>query len=243
MKRLSGVFSAALCALAAVSLCVVLLLSSVQLIAFNEDYYLKSYARYGVGETIGTDEQTLGEITDTLLSYLKGNRSDLDMQADVGMKGGEAEVFTDTEKEHMVDVFWMFRNGFIVRDTALAVFAACMIAGYFVKKENFAARSAKTMLITFCALIVIAGIAACVIGANFSELFLRFHEVFFDNRLWLLHADESVLVNLVPEEFFGSIARDGMMIFGAFTLTAAIACAGVLVLDKRAKRKGNSDAV
>ena len=39
----------------------------------------------------------------------------------------------------------------------------------------------------------------------FENLFLSFHLISFDNDLWLMNANESLLIQLFPETFFESI--------------------------------------
>ena len=213
-------------------LVIVLLLTSVRIIAFSKQYYLKQYEKYDVAGTIGTTDEELAVITENMLDYLKGDRENLDMTADIEMKDGIAEVFTDVEKQHMVDVQWMFRAGFIVRDIALLGFAVFMILAFFLRRQGFVVRCGRTSLIT-----IIVSLALLVAGGyylltHFTELFIRFHEVSFSNDLWLLDPSIHVLINLVPEEFFIGISRDCMIVFAIFLMTSVIISIMMILLGK-----------
>ena len=41
---------------------------------------------------------------------------------------------------------------------------------------------------------------------NFNKYFTYFHEIFFTNDLWLLNPETDVLIQMLPLEFFYSIA-------------------------------------
>ena len=240
MKKPAKGLSAALCALAAVMLAVVLLMTSVRLTGLNKNYFMRSHEKLGTAERIGVSDADLEMITENLVDYLKGKREDLDMQAQIALRGNEREVFTEVEKLHMVDVYWMFRAGYVARDWCLLIFAAALIAAFFLAKDGFAKRCAKTMLITCLVCVVVLGaVSLWVAAGDFTEIFFAWHEVAFDNDMWLLSYEEHVLVNMVPEAYFSTIARDITLIFGAGILAVCAACIVVLVRS----RKKVADAV
>ena len=243
MNRVRSWTSAVLCVLAALSLATTLLLMSVQIFAFQIGYYEKAYARYGVAETIGASDADLMQITQNLLDYLKGSRQSLDMQAQIQMKGEDTEVFTETEKAHMVDVRWMFRIGFIVRDASVGLFAVCLAGAWFVRRDGFVKRCAACTVGTFG--VIVAGLCALVIwlSTDFNAAFVRLHEMTFTNDLWLLDPDVHVLINLVPEQFFSGIARDIALVFAGSIVLVAAVCVVILLRCKAAARKAVTDAV
>lgn len=243
MNRVKSCMSAVLCILAALCLATTLLLTSVQVFAFQTGYYEKAYARYGVAETIGASDEDLMQITQNLLDYLKGSRRNLDMQAQIGMKGDETEVFTETEKAHMVDVRWMFRTGFIVRDASLGLFAVCLAGAWLLRRDGFAKRCAICTLGTLGTVVAGLCVLALWISTDFNATFVRLHEMTFTNDLWLLDPDVHVLINLVPEQFFAGIARDIALTFAACIVLAAVICIVVLLRGRAAARKAVEDAV
>ena len=97
MKKPAKGLSAALCALAAVMLAVVLLMTSVQLTGLNKNYFMRSHEKLGTAQRIGVSDADLEMITENLVDYLKGKREDLDMQAEIALRGNEREVFTEAK--------------------------------------------------------------------------------------------------------------------------------------------------
>ncbi|MBQ6474663.1 MAG: TIGR01906 family membrane protein [Clostridia bacterium] len=221
-------------------LVIVLLLTSVRIIAFSRAYYAKQYKKYDVAGTIGTTDEELAVITDNMLDYLKGDRENLDMTADIAMKDGVAEVFTDIEKQHMVDVQWMFRLGFIARDLTLLGFAVFMILAFFLRRPGFTVRCGRTSLITVAATLVLLIAGGYYLLTHFTELFIKFHEVSFTNDLWILDPSIHVLINLVPEEFFIGISRDCLIVFALFLVAVIIVSVMMILLGKRRERQRNS---
>ena len=47
-----------------------------------------------------------------------------------------------------------------------------------------------------------ACLLAAIVSTDFTKYFTVFHEIFFDNDLWLLNPNEDLLINIVPEPFF-----------------------------------------
>ena len=84
----------------------VLILTSIEIVAFDRDFYMEQYRKNDTAHIAGaTTEQLLG-FTDALLLYLKGGRSDLYIRWPDGRY-----VFSGREIEHMKDVRQLFVYG------------------------------------------------------------------------------------------------------------------------------------
>ena len=237
MQKVMKGISIACNVLGIICLVVVLLLSAVRIVAFSPSYYANQYASYDVAGMIGTSDEELAMITENMLDYLKGDRENLDMTANIEMKDGMSEVFTDIEKMHMADVQWLFRIGFITRDLTLLGFGIFMIAAFFFRRQGFVKRCGKVSLIT-----MLVSLAALIVGGyflmtDFTNLFIKFHEVSFTNDMWLLDPSIHVLINLVPEEFFISISRDCLIVFGIFLMIAIIVSIIMILLGKKQEKR------
>jgi integral membrane protein (TIGR01906 family) len=216
-RRFSGAIAAGL---AAWCLLLAFLLGGVSFLISAKWFYQMEYQKYGQAESIGMAERTLTKVTDGLLDYLQGLRPDLNMQAEIA--GQTVEVFTQREKDHMGDVkkltdlakeaLYLFSLlGLLF--AALAVVRAvrhrterCMGRGYLIGAGGF--------------LLAAIGLAA-FFALDFTRAFTMFHEVFFDNELWLLPAD-SVMIRMVPEAFFRDCALVLLLFFiGGLLLTSA----------------------
>ena len=76
-------------------------------------------------------------------------------------------------------------------------------------------------------------------AVDFNWFWTQFHHVFFTNDLWLLNPATSVLIQMVPEEFFSAIVLK-ILIWFAVVLALWIGLA-VLTMCICQKRKGKKD--
>lgn len=202
------------------------LLLGVYVLTHAYGFYEVEYAKYDAASDIGVSYDGLIDITRGVLDYLNDARPDLDMQME--MHGQTAEVFTQREKDHMVDVRALIELG-------RAALLVCAVAGFGLLALAIVlaakSRTGRRMCVGYligagCFLIVMAAIAACFF-VNFTEAFYTFHRIFFRNDLWMLPSD-AVLIKMVPEQFFSDCA----LLLAAFfvigllsTCLAAFVCA------------------
>jgi len=81
----------------------------------------------------------------------------------------------------------------------------------------------KSAVIGFGAFFAVIGAIALLLVSDFNRYFTLFHEIFFNNDLWLLNPATDLMINLVPEQFFFDTAITIGLIFlgGALVMTAA----------------------
>ncbi|MDR3085533.1 MAG: TIGR01906 family membrane protein [Christensenellaceae bacterium] len=222
-RRFSGAIAAGL---AAWCLLLAFLLGGVSFLISAKWFYQMEYKKYGQAESIGMTEWTLTKVTDGLLDYLQGLRPDLNMQVEIG--GQNVEVFTQREKDHMVDVKKLIdlaKEALYFFSLMGLLFAAIAVAravrnrtergmgwGYLIGAGSF--------------LLAALGLTAFFV-IDFTRAFTAFHQVFFNNDLWLLPPD-SVMIRMVPEPFFRDCALVLLLFFIAgllLTGTPAALCA------------------
>src|SRR6056297_3337536 len=103
----------------AILLPVVLLLTSLEMVAYDENFYAQMHEESNITRVVGTDSKGLSEISAGIIAYLRNRTDSLDMKAVIG---GERE------KLHMVDVKKLFMAGFYLRN----VFLAFVVLGLFI---------------------------------------------------------------------------------------------------------------
>ena len=222
------IIAAILSAAAAWLLLLAMLLSGVFFCTTSTSFYKHEYEKYDNAATIGISDEGLMEVTEGLLDYLWGKRDNLDMQAEIG--GEMREVFTQREKDHMVDVRYLIelaRNALVI--TLLGGIAAWVAAVLIVRKEKGGLRFSGIGYLAGAALLfAVVGIVVLLAMRDFTAVFVKFHEIFFTNDLWLLDWDD-MLILMVPEPFFVDCAVIIAIIFGVgFAITAAIALLMIL---------------
>lgn len=220
--------------LGAVSFIIVLLVTSFQLVLYaNLSFYEKEYAKYNVLEAVNMEMKDVLYVTDEMMDYLIDKREDLVVVTTVG--GEEREFFNDREKAHMADVKNLFMGGLMIRRIALAL-TVISIAIAVISKQNFKLiipRAFEIGTAIFGVLVLIFGILAY---NNFSELFVQFHLLFFDNDLWILNPATDLMINILPEGFFFDTVKAIVLVF----ITLLVLMLGISIFADMKFRKNNN---
>lgn len=201
----------------------VLLFTSFQIIVYNLNYYEGQYEKRNIAHKVGVSEKDLMFITENMLKYLKDERNTLDMQVTVNNK--LEEVFGQREKAHMVDVKDLFIMGTSIRNVGAIILVLFMI--YFYFNKNIAFKVLGFIKYVFLAIIVLILLLSSLLVINFNKYFTIFHEIFFDNDLWLLDPNEDILINIVPEDFFFETSMYILILF-SFLMIISITIAEII---------------
>ncbi len=203
----------------------------VEVISFNLDYYDSSYRELETAEHIGISHDELMLATDTLLSYMKGQRADMEVFATIN--GEYREVFYEREKVHMVDVVALF-NGFALMRNLSFIVAVLLSAILIYKKRTlWLLSSFRTAVYIFILFLAALGVWAII---DFNSLWTIFHLVLFTNDLWLLDANISIMINMFPLPFFYNMVTTILAISaGIIVAMFAAATFGMLRIKKKIK--------
>lgn len=224
-------FAAVLSAVAAWLLLLSMLLMGVFVCTTSTAFYRHEYQKYGQAQAIGIEDEELMDLTHVVLDYLWGSRDTLDLQ--MQLDGGIREVFSQLEKDHMVDVKELISLARIVMVGALAGGAMLWALGYLLgKKEKGGVRASGIgYLVGELLLIVGIGVFVLLCLQDFTEQFVVFHEIFFDGG-WMLNATD-MLIMMFPENFFADCALLILVVFGVGALLTAIGAVMMVVLGGR----------
>lgn len=204
---------------AALALILVLLITSVEAVVYwNPGYFEHEYEKHGVLEDVSMEMDDLMEVTDHMMGYLRGEEESLQILTTVS--GHERFFFSERELAHMVDVKGLFLGALTLRRVGIAVFAAALLILCLKKQQRILPRAMMLGTGIFLGVAGLVGIAAAV---DFTKCFTIFHQIFFDNDLWLLDPDTDLLINIVPQPFFVDTAlRIGLVFGGAMILALAV---------------------
>lgn len=197
---MNNLFNKILMVIASLSLVLIMLLTSVELIAFNKQFYMKQMDKNNVAVNIKVSRSDLEDIVEKIINYLKkGDNLNIVKTVDKEERG----IFNEQEKTHMVDVVNLIDKGFFTRNMLMFLFIIIAIFEIFEKQlSQFLKIQERTIGFS----IVFISVLAFIINFNFNKYFTIFHEIFFRNELWLLDQKTSILINILPLEFFTSIA-------------------------------------
>ena len=212
-----------------VSLCLILviLITSIDLVATNLSFYKNQYAKGSQAAQIGMSDEDLLNATETLLDYIQDKRDDIVVHANV--LGTDREVFNERETLHMVDVKNLYLGAINVRNILMIVSLIGVIALIILEKNPLP--SLKISFLPAFGLFLVLVVAIIIWAVlDFTNFWIQFHYIFFDNDLFFLDPNTSIMINMFPEEFFFQMV---IMIILVFFVLVAIIYALLYFLDKR----------
>ncbi len=179
------------------------LLTAGDTMCFMHPFYSYEYKKGAQAEKIGMSDEGLMDATVTLLDYLQDKRDGILVSTEVN--GTMREVYNERETKHMVDVKKLYQNAITARNLMAAAAAVILIALYFMNKKSYFTflwdgwKNAALLMGLFVLFIAIW----CIV--DFNAFWTQFHQTFFDNDLWLLDPNTSIMINMFPESFFFDI--------------------------------------
>lgn len=174
------------------------------------------------------------DVTEEMMAYLRGDREGLVVWTTVN--GEKQEFFNDREKAHMVDVQNLFLGGLTLRFSAIIVLVISL-SGLIFTKGNWKRILPKSFLTGLGAFLVISGGLGVLCASDFNKYFFLFHEIFFDNDLWLLDPATDLMIRMLPEGFFfDMVIRIGSIFIG---MLAILLILSMLILHRQKANKKN----
>ena len=243
MRRLSGFLAAA----ASVLFILCALLTAVDLCCFDLDFYDSEYRKLDTARTIGIGHTSLMTVTEALLDYTRGGAEELDVQAEIN--GHNVAVYNEREVAHMADVRSLYTAAMTVRNLGLALCVLLFAVSLFIFKKERLRRISKCYFVGAVVCLVLFGAAVLWAGIDFNSFWTAFHQLFFTNDLWQLDSSSSVLINMVPAQFFYDLVMRIVRMFAVFVGVPLLLARGYLVYHRIRRRsllafreKGESDA-
>lgn len=181
----------------------ILLMTILRFYTFNVDFYLSTYEKNNVQASTGMSIEDLKRVTIKLVDYLRDREENLDIQAII--RGEMREVFGEREKLHMIDVKQLFLKAFLLRNLGFLLILMAIMGIYRLSGDPLR-DIYKSLLWSGVVPFVFAFVLLILMQLDFNKYFTHFHEIFFDNDLWLLDPEKEVLIQMVPLEFFTEIS-------------------------------------
>ena len=218
---------------AILSVIVILLISSFEIGIYSDfGWYEKEYEKYNVTEDLEMKMDDVMDVTEEMMAYLRGDREGLVVWTTVN--GEKQEFFNDREKAHMVDVQNLFLGGLTLRFSAIIVLVISL-SGLIFTKGNWKRILPKSFLTGLGAFLVISGGLGVLCASDFNKYFFLFHEIFFDNDLWLLDPATDLMIRMLPEGFFfDMVIRIGSIFIG---MLAILLILSMLILHRQKANK------
>lgn len=182
-----------------ISTSLTLLVFSIEQTSYNKSYYMKNYEENNIEAVTGKNMEELDSITQGLISYLKGGENDL-----------LRPHFNEKEILHMEDVQDLFNLARMIK--YIGIIGIIISTYYFLKKKKLKLL-AKTLFYGLFSNHIILAIIGFLAYTDFNKYFTYFHLIFFSNDLWILDPRTDLMIQMLPEVFFFTMAAKIMMYF------------------------------
>lgn len=181
------------------SLSLFILTTSINIKSFDINYYMNSFKENNIEEVTNMDEKNLRHVAEDFIKYLKDDRAKLDTTAVIN--GELRPVYGEREILHMIDVKVLFELNHRINIVSIIAFIVTLLTLLKTKALNLHSLG-KTLMITVGINLALLLILVILIQSDFTQYFTYFHEIFFNNDLWLLDPETEVLIQMMPEIFF-----------------------------------------
>lgn len=216
--------------LASLLFLVSILLGIIFTCSFNHSFYQYEYNKSHQAEVIGMSDEDLMKATDTLLDYLENKRDDIVAEATVC--DSKREVFNERETLHMIDVKNLCMHA---KTAAIGMFVASIVLYvliYLKEKKNAMHVYMKGIQYALFMIVLFVSMLAIYALCDFYDFWMNFHYLFFDNDLFILDPNTSIMINMFPETFFFDLV---MLIMASYVISVCVIYFVLKVLDKKVK--------
>ena len=177
-----------------------LLLSAVEIVAFNNRHYDNMFRKYEVSKATGLEYEDLNVVIGDVLNYLKDDREVLDTM--ITMEELNKPAFGERAIIHMLDVKELFVKGRLIRTISL-VFMISLISYLIIKKDqNWDRKLTRTFRRTASINLLLVLFLYILLQIDFYKYFTYFHLIFFSNDLWILDPNTELMIQMLPEGLF-----------------------------------------
>lgn len=193
---------------ASTAVTVILLITSFEAAMYLDfSYYQKEYEKYHVLEDLDMKMEDVMYVTEEMMAYLRGDRKELKVITTV--EGKRIVFFNEQDRFHMEEVQGLFLGGIRLRKYAGVLLVVCVLI-LLRRKENLFRILSKSWYIVLGIFLAMAALIGIMVLWNFDAIFLLFHELFFDNDLWIFDPNTDYMIRMLPEGlFFDFVFRIG----------------------------------
>lgn len=205
------------------SLILFLLTLSINIGSEDFNFYKNFSIEHNLKNQVGVSQDNLEKMYKSLQGQIK--------------TGDEKEIkqyFNDREVSHMKDVYKLFNLNRNINRIKMVIVIIISTLVYYNKEDKV--QNSKYIINYLLIILVGFLILGGIVYFNFESSFIKFHELFFNNDLWLLNPETDIMIRMLPKEFFMSIA---FKIFRTFIFNMGIIIISLTIyifVKKRGKK-------
>ena len=181
-------------------------------LAFNENYYIRSFTELGVHEEIGISENALGQVTSALIQYIWDGSGNIQLKEVVWDE--EVVFYNEKEQIHLEDIRKLISLAKVIILSVNVLLVLCIL--YRLKRKDRNLKIEISKILYTASTLIFASLLGLV-GLYFTDFdwaFRKFHEIFFSNDLWLLDPKTDRLIQLMPLDFFINFTALWLIVVG-----------------------------
>lgn len=149
-----------------------------------------------------------------------------------GETDAQPEILNEKERQHMLDVRALVNLAQTVSQGCMTIAAAlAVVIAWTGAKGKRRGMPFGTLIGLGVIALGVFGVYAMLNAQGFEALFIRFHELFFTNNLWLMNPETDILIRMMPQLLF---ERAGMelvrLALQSFMITWILLCAVYLIV-------------
>lgn len=188
-----------------------LVLTNIRILSFDADYWQRSYVRNEVDEWTGMSFGELAEATRQVQDYFRGGPPVSMVVEKVSLRPGNPRwgpepLFNERERNHLADVRDLLQGAMGIQEVTVAyLVGAALLLLAFGRAAGARMLARWTTIASLATLSLFAVLGLLALG-DFSSFWTRFHELSFDNDLWLLEWETDYMIRFWPAAFwFGAV--------------------------------------
>ena len=189
--NLFSIFRLTLTTITSLIFILIIISGSLNFIVKSSLIYDYNISTYSIEKRTSLSLEKIKEINLEIRSYFFNEKELLDI-----------DIYSDKEILHMKDVKSVMNFIFDLGKILSIVF--CILA--FVLYSYFRVYIYKLIFYSLSLFLTILMFLGTSFLLFFQELFIIFHEIAFNNDLWILNPNEDYLLMMYPEDFFRDVA-------------------------------------
>lgn len=183
------------------------ILLTAYLCFFRADFINRECEKHQVLSQLGISRDELHQVTEEMISYVKGYGNSLDVT--VTVNGNTVQFFNERDRQHLADIAGMVKQGKIA--FALGILCVAGALSLLICKRKWRLLC-MVYLFSLCMILGAFLLAGAWILIDLQGFINAFHRAFFHNDRWILNPAKDKLILLFPQALF----RDGAVILASW---------------------------
>jgi len=129
------------------------------------------------------------------------------------MNALRADVLSEKEQQHMLDVRALTQSAGKMSRTYLYIAAALAVAaswtGAKLGKRRHLPKLAGVLLAVSVIMLLVSSVTSELGTLGFETMFIEMHEALFQNDLWLMNPETDILIRMMPQPLFEQALLNG----------------------------------